>query len=168
LEHLQFLTYFRCHRIPKILFTRAAQNQFRWDDDGELKSSPGCRSTLRLQSQQYGAHLDITTEIQEAENIGVVRVEGKSWSQWYTVKSSWNKRTSNQNTSDYNKSNYFAILGIAIHAFPEPWSEICWEEVENQLWEVIQSTCVPFLAVLEGADIKEYLAHYPRQESLQS
>jgi hypothetical protein len=110
-------------------------------------------------------HLDIITVIQEAENSGIVRVEGTSWSQWYTVKSTWKKRTVNDNTSNCAKSNYFVILGLAIHAFPEAWCEICWEEVENILWGVIESTCVPFLGVLDEADIKEYLAHYPRQDS---
>ncbi|RFU34089.1 hypothetical protein B7463_g2245, partial [Scytalidium lignicola] len=146
----------RCHRIPKILFTRAARFLCRWGDDGELNSTGG-RYKLRLESSQSGAHSDITTVIQEAENSGIIRVEGNSWAQWYTVKSTWKKRFANENTSDCAKSNYFVILGLVIHAYPEAWSEICWEEVENQLLEVIRSTCVPFLTVLDEADIKDGL-----------
>jgi hypothetical protein len=145
------------------LFTRAARSLRRWGDDGELNSTGG-RYNLRLQPSHSGAHSDITTVIQEAENSGIVRVEGQSWAQWYTVKSTWKKLSANENTSDCAKSNYFIILGLVSYAFPEAWSEICWEEVENQLLEVIQSTCVPFLAVLDEADIKEYLAHYTRQD----
>lgn len=133
----------------------------RWGDDGELNSAGG-RYHLRLQPSQSGAHSDITSVIQEAENSGILRIEGKSWSQWYTVKSTWKKR--DENTSDCAKSNYFVIIGLAIHAFPEAWSEICWEEIENELLEVILSTCIPFLAVLDEADIREYLAHYPRKD----
>lgn len=145
------------------MFTRAARSLRWWGDDGELNSTGG-RYNLRLQSSHSGAHSDIIAVIQEAENSGIVRVEGKSWAQWYTVKSTWKKLSANENTSDCAKSNYFIILGLVSHAFPEAWSEICWEEVENQLLEVTQSTCVPFLAVLDEADIKEYLAHFPRQD----
>lgn len=73
-----------------------------------------------------------------------------------------------QSTSEKAKPIQFAILGIVIRAFPEAWYELVWEEVEDQLWEIIESTCVPFLGVLDIEDIKEYLAHTSRSDSFLS
>jgi hypothetical protein len=148
--------------IPKILFGRATLPSAQWSDGGELETSPGGRYSL--EALDFGAY-SLTRLIEKAEREGIVRTEGASWSQWYIVSEAWKEQMACNLNSEKAKPIQFAILGIVIRAFPEAWCELVWEEVEDQLWEVIESTCVPFLGVLDIEDIKEYLAHTPRSDS---
>ncbi|TGO92309.1 hypothetical protein BPOR_0006g00490 [Botrytis porri] len=49
------------------------------------------------------------------------------------------------------------MLELILKAFPTPYTEISWMEVESQLSDIVQTTCVPFLCVLDMKDLMEYL-----------
>lgn len=100
--------------------------------------------------------------MQDIEADGIISSHGKSWSEWFIVQESWRKRTLKYSSPDDAKQNQFTILGLVISVFPDAWSEIAWEEIEALLWEVAETTCVPFLSVLTTADIEDYLAYSSR------
>jgi hypothetical protein len=52
----------------------------------------------------------------------------------------------------------FDLLAVVAHAFPTPFAELLWEETELQLWEIVDSTCVPILAVITVEDVEKYLS----------
>ena len=56
------------------------------------------------------------------------------------------------------KTTLFDILSVAIHAFPEPYTEILWQEAEAQLWDIVDSTCLPFLAVIDLPEVLAYIS----------
>lgn len=62
----------------------------------------------------------------------------------------------------FAKDTQLGILTLVVSAFPEPWCEIVWEDVESQLWEVVESTCLPLLGVLDGVDVKKFIESHLR------
>jgi len=155
---LRFLAFFHCETIPKILFTRAEKAASQWSEKGELDSSP--RHGLPL--LHCGAE-SFTTIIEKAVRSNILRDEAH----FYTVEETWKDRYQVGLGSEMARSIYFTIMGIVIRAFPEPYCEFTWEETEDQLWEVVQSTCVPFLGVLDIDDIKDHLTGASSQEKRQ-
>ena len=47
----------------------------------------------------------------------------------------------------------FDVLAVVLQSFPESYTEPLWEELEDQLWDVIESTCLPLLGVIDINDI---------------
>ena len=158
-----FLASFKCIRIPKALFTRTARRNYEWGNNGELERIPGDHYSQSLYSHLFGESNDVGKFMQGIEVDGIASLGGKSWSEWFVVQESWRKRTLKYSSPDDAKRNQFTILGLMISVFPDVWSEIAWEEIEAQLWEVVETTCVPFLSVLATADIEDYLAYSSRQ-----
>jgi len=39
---------------------------------------------------------------------------------------------------------------------------VVWEDVEEELWEIVVSTCVPLLGVIDRDDIESFLEEYMR------
>ena len=105
----------------------------------------------------------LTELIENAEHEEVISKEGGTCSRWYVVNQAWKRRMSRTLSSARAKAGYLAILGIVIRAIPEPWSEVIWEEIEDQLLEVIETTCMPFLCVIGIEDVREYLCQSSRQ-----
>lgn len=158
-----FLASFKCIRIPKALFARTARHNYEWDNNGELERTPEVHYSQSLYSHLLGESNDVGKFMQDIEADGIASLGGKSWSEWFIVQESWRKRTLKYSSPDDAKRNQFTILGLMISVFPDAWSEIAWEEIEAQLWEVVETTCVPFLSVLTTADIEDYLAYSSRQ-----
>ncbi|OBT73982.1 hypothetical protein VF21_05999 [Pseudogymnoascus sp. 05NY08] len=161
-----FLAFFKCIRIPKALFARTARDTYEWGNNGELERITEDHYSQTLYSYHFGEGNDARKFMQDIEADGIASLYGKSWSEWYIVEESWRKRTRKYSSPDDAKRNQFTILGLLMSVFPDAWSEIAWEEIEAQLWEVAETTCVPFLSVLTTADIEDYLAYSSRQCNL--
>lgn len=160
LDPLGFLAFFNCSRIPKILFTRASQgSSVVWSDSGEPQSYERFHHGSIF---WHSALCGLVSLINEKNREQAIETEGRLWSENYVLTNAFRNRDYNISDTEISKSYQFAILNTIILAFPEPWCELLWEEVEDQLWEVIQSTCVPFLGVLEVEDVQEYLSNSSR------
>jgi len=155
---LRFLAFFHCETIPKILFTRAEKAASQWSDKGELDSSPRYGLPLLPSSAE-----SFTSIIEKAVRSNILRAEAH----FYTVEETWKDRYQVGLGSEMARSIYFTILSIVIRAFPEPYCEFTWEETEHQLWEVVHSTCVPFLGILDIDDIMDHLTGASSQEKRQ-
>jgi hypothetical protein len=161
-----FLAFFKCIRIPKVLFARTARDTYEWGNDGELERITEDHYSQSLYSHLFGEGNNAGKFMLDIEADGIARLDGRSWSEWFIVQESWRKRTLKYSSPDAAKRNQFTILGLLISVFPDAWSEIAWEEIEAQLWEVAETTCVPFLSVITTADIDDYLAYSSRQWNL--
>lgn len=160
-QHL-FLASFKCIRIPKALFARTAQHTYQWGNSGELERVSEDHYSQSLYLLLFGEGNDVGKFMQDIEADGIASLHGKSWSEWFIVQEPWRKRTLKYSSPDDAKRSQFTILGLVISVFPDVWSEIAWEEVEAQLWEVVETTCVPFLSVLTTDDIVDYLDYSSR------
>jgi hypothetical protein len=156
---LQFFAFFNCERIPKALFDRAKLPSPQWSDEGELEITSSGR--YGLEALVFGQH-NLANLIEIAERQEIVKTEGAPCFQWYIVSETWKERRACDLTSEEVKAIHFRILGIVSRAFPVPWTTLLWEEVEEQLREVIESTCLPFLGMLDKEDLIEYLSGAPR------
>lgn len=161
-----FLAFFRCIRIPKALFSRTTRCTYEWANNGELERITEDHYSQTLYLHLFGEGNDAGKFMQDIKAGGIASLEGKSWSEWFIVQGPWRKRTLKYSSPDDAKRSQFTILSLVISVFPDVWSEIAWEEIEAQLWEVVETTCVPFLSVLTTADIEDYLAYSSRQSNL--
>ncbi|OBT83137.1 hypothetical protein VE02_07230 [Pseudogymnoascus sp. 03VT05] len=159
-----FLAFFKSIRIPKALFARTARDTYEWGNNGELERITEDHYSQTLYSYHFGEGNDAGKFMQDIEADGIASLYGKSWSEWYIVEESWRKRTRKYSSPDDAKRNQFTILGLLMSVFPDAWSEIAWEEIEAQLWDVAETTCVPFLSVLTTTDIEDYLAYSSRHQ----
>jgi hypothetical protein len=47
----------------------------------------------------------------------------------------------------------FDVLALVLQAIPDSHAELLWEELEAQLWDVVESTCIPLLTVIDIRDV---------------
>lgn len=57
--------------------------------------------------------------------------------------------------------NHFLLLTTSNSIFFQ-WCEVIWRDVEEDLWEVVESTCLPVLGVLDRDDVESFLEAYLR------
>lgn len=145
----KFLAFFKCHELPRILFERIYQPSKTWNDEGEVIES--CEENI------VGIDSDIENIIQEAEDNGVIADFETLWGRVYIVEESWRHWLSLNTDDETYRDIQFKILELAMKAFPTPFTEISWMEIEDQLWDLVQTTCVPFLSVLNINDVMDYL-----------
>jgi hypothetical protein len=147
---LRLITLFNCDLVPHILFTRASKPSKEWNNNGELVS-------IDLSCPGYFS----------PALCDMVDDKSPSW-QWGTT-SSLKRKERLAELIDYedgaakdlepiSKDNYLGILVILMSALPEPWSEIIWEGIEEELWEIIESTYIPLLGVLDMNDIEDFFS----------
>jgi hypothetical protein len=146
---LHLLALFNCDSIPKILFSRASKALTEWNNNGEL---------VHVELNCLGSiHPDFND---------IARGESVSWLQRYT--SNFNRKEDFADLIDSNdlavkvleifsNESQLSILTIVISAWPEPWCEIVWEAVEGELWEAVESTCLPLLGVISLDEIKNFV-----------
>ncbi|KAK6612140.1 hypothetical protein H4I96_01353 [Botrytis cinerea] len=147
-RRFQFLAFFKCHELPRILFERICQPSKVWNDEGEIVE---CSETI------VGLDSDLENIFQEAKDNGIIRCFETLLSETYVVEESW-KQWLCFNTDDRARRNIeFNILELVLKAFPTPYTEISWMEVESQMLNVVQTTCVPFLCNLDMEDVIDYL-----------
>ncbi|TEY85695.1 hypothetical protein BOTCAL_0013g00030 [Botryotinia calthae] len=131
-----------------MFFERICQPSKTWNDEGEIIE---CSETIT------GLDSDLKNIFQEAKDNGIIRGFETFSSQIYVVDESW-KQWLSFNTDDIARRNIqFNILELVLKAFPTPYTEISWMEVESQMLNIVQTTCVPFLCVLDIEDVMDYL-----------
>jgi hypothetical protein len=143
------LAFFGCDVLPSPLFNRVYKPSLRWDNSGELEHKPFILPSPIISQ--------LPTIIEEGKLRSIIKAEGAPWSEHYTISQEWKERLLLNAPPATCRSMQFAILDMIVWAFPTPWTEISWEEVENQLWDVVRSTCVPFLGILDIGDVMEYM-----------
>ncbi|KAF7888618.1 uncharacterized protein EAF02_003159 [Botrytis sinoallii] len=147
-RRFQFLAFFKCHELPRILFERICQPSKVWNVEGEIVE---CSETI------IGLDSDLENIFQEAKDNGIIRCFETLLSQTYVIDESW-KQWLSFNTDDRARRNIqFNILELVLKAFPTPYTEISWMEVESQMLDIVQTTCVPFLCILDMKDVTDYL-----------
>ncbi|TGO12692.1 hypothetical protein BTUL_0084g00510 [Botrytis tulipae] len=147
-RRFQFLAFFKCHELPLIFFERICQPSKVWNDEGEIVE---CSETI------IGLDSDLENIFQEAKDNGIIKCFETLLSQTYVVDESW-KQWLSFNSDDRARRNIeFNILELVLKAFPTPYTEISWMEVESQMLDIVQTTCVPFLCILDMKDIIDYL-----------
>lgn len=147
-RRFQFLAFFKCHELPRISFERICQSSKTWNDEGEIVE---CSETI------IGLDSDLENLFQEAKDNGIIKGFETFLSQIYIVDESW-KQWLSFNTDDIARRNIqFNILELVLKAYPTPYTEISWMEVESQMLNIVQTTCVPFLCVLDMKDVMDYL-----------
>lgn len=142
-----FLTLLDCETIPEALFKRAAKVRTIWGPAGNLIPAASLvpRWLRSILGQEYDSvrgrkgRSVLRTNLQELESLDLRRLERKALSPEVITRIS------------------FDILSTVMQAFPEPYSEILWQETTAQLWEVVDSTCLPFLAVINWPDFLIYI-----------
>lgn len=150
----RLITMFNCDLVPHILFTQASKQSKEWNNDGELVTI------------DFSCFNSIFPYLHE-----MVDDKSPTW-MWRATSSLKQKERfaelihSEDGTTDdlepISSDKYLGILGILISALPEPRSEFSWEGIEEGLWEVIESTYIPLLGVLDMDDIEEFLSRNMR------
>jgi hypothetical protein len=151
---LHLLALFNCDSIPKILFSRASKASTEWNNDGEpVHAELNCLGSI---------HPDFND---------IARDESVSWLQRHT--SNFNRKEGLADLIDsddpavkgleiFSNESQLSILTIVVSAWPEPWCEIVWEAVEGELWEAVESTCLPLLGVISLDEIKAFVTENMR------
>ena len=147
---LHLLALFNCDTVPMTLFFRASNPSKGWSNDGErmqvnldcLNSTyPGFNNILLDETvpwlRRYTSNLNRKQILADLVDSGDLAVDGL---EVFSLESQLN------------------VLFIVVSASPEPWCEITWESIEGQLWEVVESTCLPLLAVIDMDEIDKFLA----------
>jgi hypothetical protein len=159
-DHVDFLSMFNCISIPNLFFVRAsAQSTLRWNDAGEAVSQNRTESPSVF---GYANLSNIINLIREEEEKKIFETGHRPWSELYTTTEDFRKHAVQYIGPNKAKAVQFAMLDAVLLAWPEQWCEILWDEIEDQLWDVVVSTVVPFLAVLDAGDIETYLLKHSR------
>jgi hypothetical protein len=94
--------------------------------------------------------------VELATELGVITVEepnGLPHLEQYCVHDDWRNRLRGDLPSPDALVCLFDVLALVLQAFPDSHAELLWEELEAQLWDVIESTCLPLLAVIDIHDV---------------
>jgi hypothetical protein len=155
-DKLEYLNLFNCSHVPNILFARASEKAtILWSDQGEAVLLNRADSPSLF---GYSNLLNIINSIREGDEARIYTTEHPPWSEQYTATEELRQHISYDTGVNKAKSIQFGILNTVLLAWPEQWCEILWDEIEDQLWDVVTSTVVPFLAVLEVEDIESCLS----------
>ncbi|KAK0125658.1 hypothetical protein ONS95_000339 [Cadophora gregata] len=158
LEHLQqFLSVIETDVVPRLLFTRAVQSKSFWGSSGDLQASP-CESIvprwLLSSIQDVGV---FSRAIQSLYHTGAVDLDPpEQLRDQYSIPSEWKQKHRERILLLDLERLLFDVLATMVQAFPNAYTEILWKETEAELWDIVISTCVPFLAVIEISDIVRY------------
>jgi len=147
-----FLGLLECEEIPEELFERAARAHHIWGPTGDLTTAASLvpiwlRSLLE---EEYGPNSARTRP-------SALRVTLRD-----KKRASWSKLRPKEISPEENERILFDILSTVMQSFPEPYTEILWQEATIRLWPVFHSTCLPFLAVIDLSDVRSYIASRSR------
>jgi hypothetical protein len=147
-----FFSLLECEEIPEELFERAARAHHIWGPTGDLTTVASLvpiwlRSLLE---EEYGPNRPKTLP---SALRAILREKERA---------SWTKLRPKEISPEENERTLFDILSTVMQALPEPYTEILWQETTIQLWPVVHSTCLPFLAVIDPSDVRSYIASRSR------
>jgi len=153
---------FNCSNIPNILFVRASKKStVRWNDAGETVSQSRMEAPSLFGYANLSNIINWIRKEEEEKGKKIFGTGDRPWSRLYTTIES-RKHAVHSASPRKAKAIQFAILDTVLLAWPEQWCEILWDEIEDQLWDVVVSTVVPFLGVLDAGDIVTYLSEKSR------
>jgi hypothetical protein len=159
---LQLLSFFECARVPKALFLRASTPRPRWNRRGRIVSrSPEEALVPPWLPALFSAGEDMTADLLAALELEDISVQGEGAVQYIALPDHLKKLHGSMSVPA-TMETLFNLLAIVAHAFPTPFTELLWEETELQLWEVVDWTCVPILAVITVEDVKRHLSTIKR------
>jgi hypothetical protein len=148
-----FLAVLGCETIPEALFKRVAKPHVTWAPTGDL-------TTAKSSTVPDWLRPILAEEYSDARSRSKESILQKAMSDLGNLAS--RELLRKHLPSKTTEKALFDILYTAIHAFPEPYTEILWQEAEAQLWEVVESTCLPFLAIIDIADVLRYITEWPK------
>ena len=143
-----------CDTVPKTLLSRALNCSTSWGSNGELNLSTLCMNTLYM-------YPDSTFKL-----YGMTAGPSDSWRQRYTsnpeeVSAFCRLVPEPKMVLEHTMPKRpLDVLIVMMLALPEPHCEIAWEAVEDELWEVFESTCLPLLGVITLEDLINHFARY--------
>jgi hypothetical protein len=137
------LAQFNCDVVPRTLFSRASSPSMGWNSDGELM-----QIDLDCLNSIYPSYSDI-----------IIKDKSIQWLRRYTSnlkrKEAFHDLVGGLAVSSHDIQ--LRILILVVVAFPEPWCQVSWEAVEEELWEVVETTCLPLLGVIGMDEIVDFL-----------
>jgi hypothetical protein len=162
-EFCQLLALFDHDRVPITLFSRACTDLPTWNPNGER----GRRSPEDALVPEYlrtlfkpGDHL--SKGVRVAIKSGIISLEKDGPVLFLKLARIYREELQAEIPTSIRMRFAFNILSVVIHAFPERYSELLWMEIENRLREAVESTYMTVLAVINRADILQYLSSKPR------
>lgn len=144
----RFLAVLECEKIPEVIFERASRPRLTCGPTGDLVTT-----TFAILPEWILSTLDEEYSASRSNsNVTLLR------SLLDSADISSRKLLRQTLSPEALKTTLFDILSVVIYAFPEPYTEILWQEAEARVWEVVDSTCLPFLAVIDLPDVLNYIS----------
>jgi hypothetical protein len=136
----RLLVSLRCARIPRRLFQRACGDQPEWVPSGGLVMRSPSQALVPLWLLDLfrdGDHVVQSRLSSELISFDDPAYIGLTEAGCLQVMSN-----SPLNRPDNLLTEVFAILA---HALPDSHAEIGWEEIDSQLWPIIEAACLPVI-----------------------
>jgi hypothetical protein len=149
------------HDPPILLFQRSANSQLRWGRSGELQTDradvslvPACIVEL-FEDKKVGSIDNRSPNLQKMIDDRLIIIKRKQGQEYLSLP---RRDEILALISDEDRiCRSFEIISIVALAFPEEYSSIVWEEVREQLREVVETECLPILRVIDLGDLLNYL-----------
>ncbi|KAL5328743.1 hypothetical protein ACEPPN_002247 [Leptodophora sp. 'Broadleaf-Isolate-01'] len=162
----QLLSVFETDTVPGLLFSRAVQWKSSWGSNGELQTTP-CEDIVPAWLITTIQDIGLFSRAIQSTPAASTSVYNKPLDQ-YNIPSEWRQKHREGISLPSLETLLFDVLSTTIQALPDAYTEILWEETEAELWDIILSTCVPFLAVIDISDIRRYMSLEPQSRSQNS
>ncbi|KAH7305096.1 hypothetical protein BKA65DRAFT_204185 [Rhexocercosporidium sp. MPI-PUGE-AT-0058] len=157
LEFCRLLAYIESPVVPKALFDRACRPRVVWTESGKLGSVPPDYSKVPdwlVQVFDTREPLEVAPLLQQAVEKGALSITQQDGFLASICLEEKRRNTLRIESSQASSLRHlFDILAVVVHAFPETHAELLWEETEAQVWDVVESTILPLLAVSTVGDI---------------
>ncbi|KAK0099394.1 hypothetical protein ONS96_008422 [Cadophora gregata f. sp. sojae] len=161
LQFCRLLAHIDSPSVPKALFDRACRSRLLWTDSGELNLFPPRHSKVpSWLVRQFGTTIawESPPILPQAINIGLVSTSKNGLLEYLHLNDEWRTELRAGLHQATSLEHLYDVLAVVIHAFPEQHAEILWEEMEEHLWDVVNSTILPFLTVLNPVDVMAHLS----------
>ena len=91
-----------------------------------------------------------------------MKIDYANFNTYYSLSSAAKAYERNILTTNDYKNALFDITSVVLCSRPESFTEMLWEETQLHYKEVVDTTCLPFLAVVQISHIEDYISAYPR------
>ena len=75
---------------------------------------------------------------------------------WFQLKTSKKEELWRQTSIDDRLLLWFCLLKLVVFSYPDIYSECCWDKVQSQCQDLVDSTVSPLLAVLSWEELKHH------------
>ncbi|KAG4443356.1 hypothetical protein IFR05_001145 [Cadophora sp. M221] len=148
--------------VQESLFIRSTRTRVIWTESGELGYVPPGHSKVphwlvQLFDTATSSHEN--PMLQQAVRMGILSMPRRDEFQSnFFLEEKWRNALRAGLPLASSLEYLFDVLAVVIHSFPESYAELLWGDTEEQLWDVIESTVLPLLAV---SNVRDILAHSP-------